>query len=598
MPPRRRCQVCGSKQWHKEPSNGLITCSEGHVLQNYRNETREVTELGPHALRKRALKSGRKRKERQSKANLQLYHGERARFHYFQCLQLVLRMQISYLAESWNLPPEFETICRDVWSLNLSLLPKPPPPEPLIYLRDGVGDTRPTVASTSSSKRPYPDDGNDVDQAHEDDSLMIEQRRSESPSSSSSSSSEDEGDDPIMSDLMREASVISTSSDEEEENTGPQPPPQVVKKKKTLRQYDRPDSTVAVLVLACWTLRLPVVYMDFVRLIEAYELPYLESIRLLPHTLTLHLTKSTRRALSPYYAPTPLQLHRLTSRLARLVYSQYGVFTPEMNAAPVLWRAVRSVCGTPVIYAMSKKIARIVSLPLTLHHSLAPLPRVKKGDPGWHKFDNAIPEASLIAVVIIVLKLVYGLDGKIRMPLERDDPACALPSVTELLAAIEHLDAESADQAALFSVKEPISALDFDDRTLDRYIAFAEKALLSPLEPRKSQRSAVTDFFPLEMGESVTAEHVRLHSQVLPSIPPASSAPRHDRNDGTLHPGEQYPIYNAQDILGTFPDEYDTVIRRAAHWAGVDGDYISGVVERFERRLVRWWGRRQKERET
>lgn len=33
MAPRRRCPICGSKQWHKEPSSGLITCSEGHVLQ-------------------------------------------------------------------------------------------------------------------------------------------------------------------------------------------------------------------------------------------------------------------------------------------------------------------------------------------------------------------------------------------------------------------------------------------------------------------------------------------------------------------------------------------------------------------------------------
>lgn len=33
MAPRRRCPTCGSKQWHKEPSSGLIACSEGHVLQ-------------------------------------------------------------------------------------------------------------------------------------------------------------------------------------------------------------------------------------------------------------------------------------------------------------------------------------------------------------------------------------------------------------------------------------------------------------------------------------------------------------------------------------------------------------------------------------
>jgi hypothetical protein len=33
MAPRRRCPTCGSKQWHKEPSSGLIACGEGHILQ-------------------------------------------------------------------------------------------------------------------------------------------------------------------------------------------------------------------------------------------------------------------------------------------------------------------------------------------------------------------------------------------------------------------------------------------------------------------------------------------------------------------------------------------------------------------------------------
>jgi hypothetical protein len=33
MAPRRKCNVCGSQQWHKEPATGLVVCSEGHILQ-------------------------------------------------------------------------------------------------------------------------------------------------------------------------------------------------------------------------------------------------------------------------------------------------------------------------------------------------------------------------------------------------------------------------------------------------------------------------------------------------------------------------------------------------------------------------------------
>jgi RNA polymerase I-specific transcription initiation factor RRN7 len=87
MAPRRKCPVCGSKQWHKDSSSGLVACSEGHVIQvcgchlstsilegnrhcqNYRNEAGEADDLGNHTMRKRTLKSGRQKKARQSRAD-------------------------------------------------------------------------------------------------------------------------------------------------------------------------------------------------------------------------------------------------------------------------------------------------------------------------------------------------------------------------------------------------------------------------------------------------------------------------------------------------------------------------------------------------
>src|SRR5260221_14238010 len=114
MAPRRKCNVCGSQQWHKEPATGLVVCSEGHVLQvwgcflasllpslppaaterhppaarrdarsdtlwwinlslsqDYRNETYEAHahELGTTQGHRRALKSTREKRGRANKAN-------------------------------------------------------------------------------------------------------------------------------------------------------------------------------------------------------------------------------------------------------------------------------------------------------------------------------------------------------------------------------------------------------------------------------------------------------------------------------------------------------------------------------------------------
>jgi RNA polymerase I-specific transcription initiation factor RRN7 len=65
-----------------------------------------------------------------------------------------------------------------------------------------------------------------------------------------------------------------------------------------------------------------------------------------------------------------------------------------------------------VLYNLGKTVAHVLSLPLALHHTLAP--RLKDDDPESRKYDNAPPELALFVAVVIVLKMVYGLDGQTR----------------------------------------------------------------------------------------------------------------------------------------------------------------------------------------
>ena len=45
------------------------------------------------------------------------------------------------------------------------------------------------------------------------------------------------------------------------------------------------------------------------------------------------------------HAPKTMVIHKIASRLAQKLYSVHGIRTPEINAAPVLWRVVRSLGG-------------------------------------------------------------------------------------------------------------------------------------------------------------------------------------------------------------------------------------------------------------
>ncbi|KAI0686432.1 hypothetical protein BC835DRAFT_1288082 [Cytidiella melzeri] len=597
MAPRRRCGVCGSKQWRKEPSSGFITCSEGHVLQNYRNETREVNELGPHTVRKRTLKSGRKKKERVSKADPKLYHGNRGRYHYFQCLQLVLRLQIKAVSEAWHLPSEFEIVCRDIWTLHLCLLPSPPPPEPYHHLVDQYGGKK-DIRNSRQQEQSFDsiDEKEEVPETKDSDG-----QHDSGPDSSSSESDEGELDDE-MEKLLRENSEASSSDDGDEQlHTQPSAGSERGRSKKgqdTNKGYDSPAANLAVLMVACWTMRVPVIYKDFIKLIESYDLPYLDPVRLLPESLALHLTKQTRQALSPHFAPTTMHIHKLTSRLAKHMYNTHGIFTPECNAAPILWRVVKRLRGTPTLYMLTKKLAHILSLPLTLHRALSPiLRRIKPLDPEYHKYDNAPVEVSLAAAVVVVLKLVYGLDGKNRTPTDREDPACAMPNFSEWMEAVKSMEAREGDvRDRLFDVGEDMpSALDLDDGMVDSYLDFCETALLAP-KSSENQNIVLRDFFPLQPHLKPHACSQETVNDVLQITPPQPLPATPLRTAFTnLRPGQSYRIYHTSDILGSLPEDYEFFVARVAKWAGVDERCICGVVERFERRLARWWNKIRKE---
>jgi RNA polymerase I-specific transcription initiation factor RRN7 len=126
---------------------------------------------------------------------------------------------------------------------------------------------------------------------------------------------------------------------------------------------------------------------------------------------------------------------------------------------------------------MTKRLARVLSLPLTLHHSLSPgLKQIRKRDPEKHKFDHIPPELALISTAVVVLKLVYGLDSKPRLlsvnsnlktqfhenfgtsrfPTGPDDPACALPNPEQYLSVLNAIE-ESSAKDDIFSTGKNMS---------------------------------------------------------------------------------------------------------------------------------------------
>ena len=196
-----------------------------------------------------------------------MYRGERARYHYFQCLQLLLRIQIRKLMELWQLPQEFEVsplplilidvlnhyqqiICRDTWAMHLSLLN--PPPSTERYNHDKGEHSLEKHADIQDVKGEVP---------LKQEFVESELGHAQFGEDGTSSSSEDEIEGiPGMNELLQEAE--SDSSDEEDEATLPRQQPDKLTLRKEWQKEDSPAGNIAVLIHTCWVMRLPIIYKD------------------------------------------------------------------------------------------------------------------------------------------------------------------------------------------------------------------------------------------------------------------------------------------------------------------------------------------------
>ncbi|KAF9534240.1 hypothetical protein CPB83DRAFT_742905, partial [Crepidotus variabilis] len=114
-------------------------------------------------------------------------------------------------------------------------------------------------------------------------------------------------------------------------------------------------------------------------------------------------------------APDTLTLHRAAAGFAKSAKAEWGVCVPECNAAGVVWRVVKGMCGGPTLYILTKRVLSALSMPLALSPVFAPfLEQRRASDPKGHRYDDAPPEVQVLVGVVVVLKMVYGLDGFVR----------------------------------------------------------------------------------------------------------------------------------------------------------------------------------------
>jgi len=138
-----------------------------------------------------------------------------------------------------------------------------------------------------------------------------------------------------------------------------------------------------------------------------------------------------------------------------------------------------------------------------------------------------------------------------------------------------------------------MSVADLTETVTDEYLDFCEKALVRPKDEKMAaERNLLDDYFPIAAGAAT--ENNNRHEEVPSYHEVTAMRLNEDDAEKAVLPGESYTIFDARDVLGTQPEEYEIVVRRASGWAGVEEEYMCRVVEKYERRVVRWWEREKR----
>ncbi|KAI5474209.1 RNA polymerase I specific transcription initiation factor Rrn7 [Pseudohyphozyma bogoriensis] len=484
---RPRCPVCHSKRWHKDSLSGSIVCEEGHLLQGYVQESNETQEASQYATITRRIRKNRIKKQR--KQNNDHFHGERGVFLLWQAMQWILREEFRVLVEELGYPAEIEVVGRELWAMLVASSKVRPSP------RDYVNGDEPATSYSGNregmryrkkGRKRKGEDGEAEEERTQPEVAKME--GDETGSSGADVESDDEDDEEERGFKVDKMDLdVGNLDDDDDERTKPPregtpfydlrktPAEESRASQKDPRSKPRAEYLLLILYLSCVTLRLPVMLKDILDLAESHKILYVAAYRHLPAEMQLHLgteaTQLLQAAAVPRSGTEEAGIQHWLSKLVTMYQDDWDVRFPEANVPLLSWRLHRSLACSPTIYIATQRLLSLLPS-LTFDVSRKNDRRGKLSRYSKH----SLPEATLVAGIIISMRLLYNLDG-----VDREEAGTAsmtkVSKLDEWLKALQKVsELEDPEDLGRLWSKDVAS---FNDDDVDGYLDFFEAHIVS-----------------------------------------------------------------------------------------------------------------------
>ncbi|RUS23232.1 hypothetical protein BC937DRAFT_90351 [Endogone sp. FLAS-F59071] len=388
-----KCPKCGTKRWKKN-NLGFYICKYGHQLENYQEEQGEAELTWAGTTRRKTLK---RKRENESKE----YFGAKAQFLLFQAFQHILRQQIYVLINELGLPAKLEEVVQELWLLYVS--------STNLTCNEEMVDTNTTPSQSQSQSNPV----DEVDLEFGDLEFGDLQKNSDDPhvtfNLATSNNNTDDGN---------AAYVDETSGADSEpgkvDSLGFQTGRRTIRRsqgstkadprRKCLLQF-----TIVICYLGCVWCRVPVLLADLHRLAAKGTLPYSSAYMNFPDEMREHFYIDSLRSLDTKALPECPMLHTWTSRFIRFYRQDYGIEFPRLNGPLVIYRHIRELLLPVELYTAATNLATLLS------DQLSKAEKAQFGAGPVASFGpSPRPCVNFMAIVLVMAKLCYGLDDRIR----------------------------------------------------------------------------------------------------------------------------------------------------------------------------------------
>jgi RNA polymerase I-specific transcription initiation factor RRN7 len=355
---------------------------------------------------------------------------------------------------------------------------------------------------------------------------------------------------------------------------------------------------LALIYLAIYFLRIPIFVGDLIRWTNGNGLVFHSAVDDLPEDMKERVAGTVARMLNQKYLLTADKFQPEAWRLFMAYQRELSMVLPPLNVPPYLFRFIEQMALPIEVYPAVRRLGDLLSYTFEYSEEIAK----SKRDP--------TPEMKLVVLVVIVVKLFYPFDGRVRQPTQDNEPAVAVVNWhlwSKTRKERDKINGKSNLSYDAASKVEEGDVFHMPEEKLDQYLDWFGKTWATPLESVewKQKDPFAKDMFKLfpigsnvghaqtnDVDSSASAEErmEKVNAGLLVRTVMSPDKLRRAKNRREL-PGNNYTRYRKIDDLEGIAKEFYTA---AAEIAGLPLSSLLNGVMSAEIVLELWMQKRRK----